>query len=661
VLLAAIVLVLATVVGPSPASPRQEQESPPNVVVILTDDEPYLDGRLIEFMPNTKQLFETQGIAFTEFRSQTPRCCPARATLLTGLRSSHHRVVDNDAALFDPSESLALALDRIGYHTMLVGKYMNGYGGCQGVNCAPNVPPGWNDFAGFGDPSYYKYDVWVNGVKERYGQKAEHYSTDVIASKADAMIRSAPTGDPLFAVIAPNAPHPPATPAPRYARTRCPSGKWKPPSWNEADVSDKPAYVQALPLLPEKESATLKPCRTLLAVDDLVGRVRTALLETGRLDNTLLVYTADNGVLRGEHRLLGKVAPYETRVAFYVSWPSRYQPGTVAAHIENTDFAPTICELTGCVLHDFPTGQAGPDGMSFLHLLSDHGGSMPRDVIYEELPVAAKGVPAWQALRTTDRRWHYVEYETGEVELYELTVDPWELENKAPDPEYVDVVATLRDRLELERGSAPNAVDDTFPATEDQQLDLPVSGAGSPTENDTDLNGDELTVTAVANAVGGGVSIVGQEIRFAPAPDACGAGSAGFDYTVSDGTDGSDEGHVTLDVACLNDPPVASDDGVSGTRDTELVLPVSGEGSPAANDSDVDGDALAVAAVGGETGGSISIVDAEIRFQPEAELCGEGAAGFDYTVTDGQGGSDDGRVTIDLACTHGSAERRSGV
>ena len=82
--------------------------------------------------------------------------------------------------------------------------------------------------------------------------------------------------------------------------------------------------------------------------------------ETGRLDNTLFVYSGDNGMNMGEHRLVNKSAPYVTQIPFLASWPARLgtTPRAVTERVQNIDFAPTICELAGCTLGPFPNGQA---------------------------------------------------------------------------------------------------------------------------------------------------------------------------------------------------------------------------------------------------------------------------------------------------------------
>lgn len=215
--------------------------SQPNIVVIVADDQAALDGRLVDFMPNANAIFKNQGITFTDFHSSSPLCCPGRANLLTGQYTHNHLVVSNSAKLFKPAMSLATQLDGAGYFTALVGKYFNQYSAI-----APVKPPGWDRFSAFGDAKYYSYTLWNDGnpVGEVHGTTAADYSTDVLRQRAVDIINAAPATQPLFLWLAPNAPHPPTSEAaPRYKTAPCTPPRWFPPNYDEADVSDKPAYI----------------------------------------------------------------------------------------------------------------------------------------------------------------------------------------------------------------------------------------------------------------------------------------------------------------------------------------------------------------------------------------------------------------------------------
>ncbi len=189
--------------------------------------------------------------------------------------------------------------------------------------------------------------------------------------------------------------------------------------------------------------------------------------------------------------------------------------------------------------------------------------------------------------------------------------------------------------------TAPVAVDDQYSVLEDGRLDLPVSGPGGPAGNDTDADGDRLTVIAVSDAAGGTVSIVaGTTVRFVPAGDRC--GPAGFSYVVSDGRGGQGTARVTIDVTCVDDPPTARDDAATVTED-DPATPV----DVLANDSDTDGGPpFAVTAVTQPAHGTVVVTGAGtgLTYEPDADFCG--ADSFTYTV----GGGSVGTVRMTVAC-----------
>jgi hypothetical protein len=189
----------------------------------------------------------------------------------------------------------------------------------------------------------------------------------------------------------------------------------------------------------------------------------------------------------------------------------------------------------------------------------------------------------------------------------------------------------------------PVVNDDSINVTEDTATDVTAAILA----NDTDADLDTLTVTAVSNEAAGTVALDAGVVTFTPTADLCGAGIGGFDYTADDGNGGSDSAHVIVTIDCVNDDPVATDDGASGTEDQPVVV---SEFDMLGNDTDVDSGTLHVASVDGFTGGTASLDAGTVTFTPDADLCGTGVAGYDYTVEDGDGGSDVGHVTIDLAC-----------
>ncbi len=191
-------------------------------------------------------------------------------------------------------------------------------------------------------------------------------------------------------------------------------------------------------------------------------------------------------------------------------------------------------------------------------------------------------------------------------------------------------------------------VDDTVSTDEDVPLDLPISGATSPAANDTDADGDPLTVTDVAAASGGTIELSGATITFTPSRELCGDGAGGFDYTVEDGRTGSDEGHVTVDIVCVDDEPVAVDDAFTVSEDagaTSLAV--------LDNDSDADGDTLEIGAVTQPDHGTVTITGggSGLTYAPDADYCndppGTSTDAFTYTLTPGGATAD---VEVTVAC-----------
>jgi Ca2+-binding RTX toxin-like protein len=190
---------------------------------------------------------------------------------------------------------------------------------------------------------------------------------------------------------------------------------------------------------------------------------------------------------------------------------------------------------------------------------------------------------------------------------------------------------------------APVAGNDSVTTSEDTPL---VLAAAALLGNDTDVDGNPLSVTAVGNATHGTVALSNGNITFTPAANY--SGPASFTYTVSDGQGGTATATVSVNVGASNDAPVANNDAVTATEDTPLVL------SPATllgNDSDPDGNTLSISSVGGATHGSVSIDGSgNVVFAPAANY--NGPASFTYTVSDGQGGTATATVNVNVTAVN---------
>jgi N-acetylglucosamine-6-sulfatase len=455
-------LVLAAVVAALGGAARDQAVSAPaakpNVLVIMTDDQTVESLRV---MTNVERLLARQGTTFTNSFVSYALCCPSRATFLTGQYPHNHGVLGNAAPnggyyKLDSSNTLPVWLQRAGYFTAHVGKYLNGYG----TRNAREVPPGWNDWHGTVDPStyrFYGYTVNENGTPRTYGSNPASYQADVFTEKALAIVRArAPQQQPFFLSLAYLAPHsggpreaddPPnqATPAPaprhrnRFAAEPLP----QPPSFNEADVSDKPAAIRNRPLLGPARLAAIREnyqqrLESLLAVDEGVARIVGELERLGELDRTLILFTADNGFFHGEHRIAqGKVLLYEPsiRVPLIVRGLEVRAGRRSSVPVSNIDLAPTIAAVAGAR----PGRRV--DGRSLRPLLRDPNVGWGRDLLIEREPGAA----TFAALHTP--RFVYAEHGSGEKELYDLSLDPDQLQSRHADPAYDAVRTRLAQRL----------------------------------------------------------------------------------------------------------------------------------------------------------------------------------------------------------------------
>jgi arylsulfatase A-like enzyme len=441
--------------GPAAATPGSDGGPGPrwNVVVIVSDDQS-VDSipREPPVMPYLQAAAEDPAehwIRFSHAFVNTPLCCPSRATMLTGRYAHHHGVLTNeDGARLDESTTVATWLDAAGYTTGLVGKYLNGYP----FGRPPFVPAGWDRWwakaQGPATTLYYDYTLVEQETPVPFGDGPDDYATDVFADRAVEFLRDAPTDAPFFLWFAPTAPHPPWVPAPRDAGAFADLPIASSPSVGETDVSDKPAWVRALPPVDAAARATLleehrASFETLLALDEGVRAIVEALRARGDLERTVILFLSDNGYAFGEHRWEAKRCEYDecTGVPFLVRYPPL--PGrTESTLVSAVDLAPTIAALAGVA------PPADVDGVSLVPVLRGRGNG--GGTVLSEW-VGDPEVPAWWQVRTPS--FAYVELGTGERELYDLRVDPFELENAIGDPAYASVVERLGLALARFRGS----------------------------------------------------------------------------------------------------------------------------------------------------------------------------------------------------------------
>lgn len=461
------------------ALPVVRSDKRPNIVVIMTDDQRADD---MNYLPITKRLIGGAGVTYNNSFVSFPLCCPSRATHLSGQYAHNHGVKDNELAFgggndsFDHTDTVPVWLQDAGYATAHVGKYLNEFG----KTSEPKVLPGYTDFFTTIDPSTYQfwnYDVLDNGTRRSFGNATENYQTDVLAKRAvENIARLGAQPKPFYMTVWPLAPHSSTgkgsvvplapAPAPRHVGTKPNVRAPRPASFMEADRTDKPkALLDLLDRIADEvaKSGTTQEqiealldqiqqarAESLLAVDELVQQVIEALTATGQLDNTMVVFTSDNGWMMGEHAItLGKVVPYEEsiRVPLLVRGPGFPKAAMANQPVSNVDIPATVLELAA-VAAGLPQ-----EGTSLLSVAKDPNLRKDRAVLIES---TANGVHAYQGIRTPG--WSYVRYaDDGGEELYDLFADPHQLENKVNDPSFAKARDRFRrevDRLGSCRGSS---------------------------------------------------------------------------------------------------------------------------------------------------------------------------------------------------------------
>jgi N-acetylglucosamine-6-sulfatase len=460
-----------------PVSPDPAYGEQPNIVFVLTDDQDYSSFKR-RIMPRTYSEIVDRGTRFLNYYDTTPLCCPARAGVLTGQYGHNNGVLSNKPGYGDLAENdntLAVWLQRAGYQTAIAGKYLNGYE--SAVDDKDEVAPGWDLWSieiGNGR-GYYDFKLAVNGHQRKETYKGE-YLTDVINRRAVEDVHQLAGERPFFLWVTQSAPHveninansggpcggesvPPPRDLGRFAGTRLP----RLPGVLEEDVTDKPEIVSGQPRLGPAQRRVVRhryECRieTLPAVDRGVGQLVDALRRTGELDDTILVFSSDNGTFQGQHRLPGgKGLAYEeaSHLPLAIRVPPKYAggrelPATVAEMTANIDYAPSFIDWAGSESCPDAGDCRVMDGRSWLPLFDPEQGSFPADRplateldLRKESVAPGRGIScAYEGVR--DRRYLFVRHtslpnlasgtcEPADVrELYDHTHDPFELRNLLP-------------------------------------------------------------------------------------------------------------------------------------------------------------------------------------------------------------------------------------
>jgi N-acetylglucosamine-6-sulfatase len=434
----------------------------PDVLLIVTDDQ---RAQTIDWMDAVKRKIIARGGRYPNGMIPTSVCCPSRASLLTGLFAHSTGVWSNGRSDDIPhtggwsvfhaagleERTIAVWLQQAGYRTVLVGKYLNGYD----ESPAGYVPPGWTRWHAFAvrNGAYFDYSLrHTDGSETTHGHDAGDYSTDVLARIAVRAIRDAPADQPLFLMFTPYAAHGPATPAPRHVGTAT-VGPLLGPSINEADVSDKPPWVADLP--PASIDRITQQRRntqeTLRSADEAIAALIDAFEQHRDIQDTLIIFTSDNGHLWGEHRLRGKNMSYNvsSRVPLAMRWAGHVEPASEDRRLAlNVDVTATIAEAAGASVPD------DVEGVSLLGPVEREGFALESPLTNGQDGSGQKVArPGYCGFRT--RRFVYVRYSGGMEELYDYREDPMELTNVAEVERYTDQLAWMRARTDEECSPRP--------------------------------------------------------------------------------------------------------------------------------------------------------------------------------------------------------------
>jgi N-acetylglucosamine-6-sulfatase len=554
-------LVLASL--PSTGTAQQVAKQKPSFVVVQVDDAT-LDqlyatfspgGIPIQAMPYTLSLIADRGVTFNRYYAPYPLCCPARVSVLTGRYAHNHNVRGNVPpnggftgfkARQAYNHNIAPWLQQAGYRTIHIGKFLNGYGD-EPFDEGKDVPPGWNAWHSVlrADTHHYFYGYTLNNngsldgpfgdpgswETREYGERDDFgcpaaptngkpclYETDIFNRIAWEEISGTSPEQPFYLQLDYTAPHGdfrrPAGPEPAPRHYNLFSGAPYPhdrsEGFNEGNVNDKPHFIREAPYLSFQEIRTYrvyyqKALESLRSIDEGVKLIHDTLGGLGRLRNTYILFTSDNGFFFGEHRLTGgKFIAYEpaTHLPLLIRGPG-IKPGTSTGElVSQVDLAPTILELAGA------SADKSIDGRSLVPFMRDPGLRTRRPLLFESFvetnDVEANGQPGaapaepepGPAARASSSSrgngkatasivappkdyvgirlgpYKYIEWPSGEKELYDINKDPNELNNLIRVRNLSPIRAFLHAQLTLLTdcvGRGCQQVAPKFPLTREQQ------------------------------------------------------------------------------------------------------------------------------------------------------------------------------------------------
>ena len=462
-LLAVTVLIMLIITSIGLAYSNQQRHPRPNIIFILVDDlrwdELSIAGHPFLKTPRIDRIGK-EGALFRNAFMTTPLCSPSRASFLTGKYAHNHGITDNVDRSVASHQLITfpLVLQQAGYATAFIGKWH------MGNDDSPR--PGFDRWVSFkGQGSYLKTEINEDGrdVNPR------GYITDILNEYAVEFIKRR-HDKPFLVYLAHKAIHPEVMqhgdgsinmadaerfiPAERHRNLFVGKKIPRRPSAMQSPTG-KPALERTIDNLPPlgaktatADQAVLGRLRSLMAVEEGVGKILKALKETNQLNNTVIVFTSDNGYFYGEHGLsVERRLAYEEsiRMPLLVRYPPVIKAGTVRDEFAlNIDLAPTLLELAG-------VSAPMVDGRSLVPLMKGPGSDWRRSFLieyYSDKVIPRVRQMGYKAVRT--ERWKYIHYYEldGMDELYDLTADPYEMKNIINQPGAGSTLEAMKRELE---------------------------------------------------------------------------------------------------------------------------------------------------------------------------------------------------------------------
>ncbi len=436
---------------------KADQKKYKNIIFILTDDHRYdfmgFTGRVPWLKTPNLDLLAAKGAYFKNAFVTTSLCSPSRASILTGMYSHVHTVVDNVAPMPSNLVFFPQYLQKAGYQTSFFGKWHMG-------NETDKPQKGFNHWESFpGQGIYYNPTLNIDGKEFTY--KDSTYITDLLTEHAINWMKQRDTSKPFFLYLSHKAVHAEFLPAKRhkgmYANQKYPlpstyyqtlGDDYKKLGWPEWVKQQRYSWHGVDYMYHTHQSIdemVQTYCETLMGVDESIGSVLAYLKQAGIEDNTLIIYMGDNGFAWGEHGLIDKRQFYEesVKVPFLAYCPGLFKGGqTIFKMVQNIDVAPTIMDYAGLKKPDYMPGR------SILPLLKGDSVQWRDRIFYEyyweyDFPMT----PNIFGVRTN--QYKYIRYQGiwDTNELYDIKNDPGETVNLIQDPKYATIVQQLANDL----------------------------------------------------------------------------------------------------------------------------------------------------------------------------------------------------------------------